>query len=90
MPGEVLRPGLDLGILSDQFATLALCHTAPDSELDLVVEGVGEALGDDVALTADDGRAFLCRTGHEEFVGISGATPRLRDPCESPLAYERS
>ena len=73
-------------MLFDELSALPLGHPAPDSELDLVVEGVGKALGHHRALTADDSRPFLGRAGHEQFVGISGATPRLRDPCEAALA----
>jgi hypothetical protein len=77
-------------MLSDQLATLTLGHPTPDAELDLVVEGVGEALRGDSTLSADDGRSFLGRSGYEEFVGISSATPRLRDPFHAALACQRS
>src|SRR5690349_23975409 len=90
MPGEVLRPGLDVRMLFDQLSALPLGHSAPDPELDLVVERIGKALRDHRALAAYDRRPFLGRTGHEEFVGISGATARLGDPCKSALARKRS
>ncbi len=74
-------------MLSDQLSALPLGHPAPDSELDLVVEGIGKTLRDDWALTADHGRSLLSRAGHEEFIGISGAAPCLRDPCKAALAH---
>ena len=42
-------PGADVGPALEQRAALALGHAAPHAELGAVVEGVGEALGDDRA-----------------------------------------
>ena len=47
-------PGRDVGVALEQGAALALGHPTPHAELGAVVEGVGEALGDDGAALADD------------------------------------
>ncbi|MDT5101958.1 MAG: hypothetical protein QOC76_5695 [Mycobacterium sp.] len=61
-------------MLPYQFSALTLGHAAPDTELDAVVERVGQTVGHDRALAADHRRSPLGGTGHEEFVGIGGAT----------------
>ena len=50
--GEELRPGDHLRVLLEQRPPLAFGHAAPNTELHLVVECVGEALGDDGAKVA--------------------------------------
>ena len=64
----------------EQGPPLAFGHAAPNTELDLVVERVGEALGDDGTVPAKGSRFPLCRPANEEFVGIGGATQCLRPP----------
>jgi hypothetical protein len=67
-------------VVLDQRAALAFGQAAPHTELHTVVERVGEALGDDWTTPANNSRSLLRRSANEEFVGIGGATQRLRDP----------
>lgn len=64
-------------MLLEQCATLAFGHTAPDAELDAVVQSVGAALGDHRAVSADDGGFTLGGAADEEFIGISLAAASL-------------
>ena len=57
-------------MLLEQGTALALGHTAPDAELDLVVQGVGTAFGDDGAVPADDCGLALGGSPHEELIGV--------------------
>jgi hypothetical protein len=59
-------------VLLEQRAPLSFGHAAPDAELDLVVECVGEAFGFDRAIAAHRGGFALRRAANEEFVGIGG------------------
>ena len=96
--GEELGPGDHLGVLLEQRPPLAFGHATPNTELDLVVERVGETLGDDGTLPANIGRFPLRRPANEEFVGIGGKTQRLRHPRDagvgirtsSPVIYGRT
>jgi hypothetical protein len=63
--GEEVGPGHDLGVLLEQCAALALGHSAPDTELDAVVEGVGAAFQDHGTMSADDGGFALRGTADE-------------------------
>jgi hypothetical protein len=72
-------------VLLEQHPPLAFGHAAPDTELHPVVERVGEALGDDRAVPTNDNRFPLRRAANEEFVGIDGATVRLRHPLTAVL-----
>ena len=83
--GEELRPGLNLGVLLEQGATLTLGHTAPDAELDPVIQGVGTAFSDHRTVTADDGRLALGCPAHEELVGISRPAQGLGYPGDPGL-----
>jgi hypothetical protein len=59
-------------VLLEQRAPLAFGHAAPDAELDLIVERVGEAFGFDRTISAQRGGFPLRRAANEEFVGIGG------------------
>jgi len=63
--GEELSPGVHLGVLLEQHAPLVFGHAAPDTELHLVVERVGVALGDDrtrsVCVASGRWRGSLCQ-----------------------------
>jgi hypothetical protein len=72
-------------VLLEQHPPLAFGHAAPNTKLHLVVERVGEALGDDGTMLANNSRFTLRRSMNEEFVGIGGATPRLRNPTRCGL-----
>jgi hypothetical protein len=48
-------------MLPDEFPALTLGHPAPDAELNPVVERIGEALGDDGALTTYQRGSILRR-----------------------------
>ena len=67
---EEFGPGHDLGMLLEQGAALTLGHSAPDAELDPVVERVGPALGDDRTVTTDDGGFALSGTADKQLIGI--------------------
>jgi hypothetical protein len=81
--GEELGPRINLGMLLEERPPLAFSHAPPDTELHLVVKRVGEALGDDGTVPADDSRLPLRRSANEQFVGIGGATPRPRHPRDA-------
>ena len=68
--GEELGPGNHLGVLLEQCAALALGHSAPDTELDAIVEGVGAAFEDHRAVPADHCGFALGGATDEQFVGI--------------------
>src|ERR1700757_696439 len=59
--GEEVGPRDHLGVISDQRPPLAFGQAAPDAELHMVVERVGEALGDDGTTPANDSRPLLRR-----------------------------
>jgi hypothetical protein len=67
-------------MLLEQGAALAFGHTAPDAELDAVVERVGATFQDHRAVPADDGGFALGGTPHEQFVWIGLAAPGLGYP----------
>ena len=77
---EQVAPRGDIRATTKQGATLTLGHAAPDAELDAVVEGVGEALGADLAADADGLRPVLSRPLDEQGVRIGGAAGRLSGP----------
>ena len=52
-------------MLLEQCAALALGHSAPDAELDSVVEGIGATLGDHGTVPADHRSFALGGTAHE-------------------------
>ena len=83
LASKELRPGNHLRVLLEQRSSLAFGHAAPDAELHLVVESVGGALGDDGTVSANRSRFSLFLSPNEHFVGILGATPRLRHPCNA-------
>jgi hypothetical protein len=70
-------------MLLDQLAALTLGHAAPDAEPDLIVERFDQTLGNHRTLAAYDSGSSLGGATDEEFVGISGATPRPRNPSEA-------
>ena len=82
---EEVGPGFHLPVPLEQCPPLAFGHAAPDTELHLVVERVGEALGDDGTVPANSGRFPLRLSAYEQVVGIGGATPRLRHPRDAGL-----
>lgn len=51
--GEELGPGIDFGMLLEQGTTLTLGHSAPDSELDAIVQRIGAAFEDHRAVPTD-------------------------------------
>src|SRR5215212_6727446 len=80
---KILGPGSHLRVSLQQRATFAFGHTAPDTELHLVVECLGGALGDDRTVPANCGRFSLRRSANEQSVGVGGATPRARHPRDA-------
>ena len=64
-------------MLLEQRPPLPFGHATPNTELDLVVERVGEALCHDGTVPAQSGRIPLRLSGNEEFVGIGGETKPL-------------
>ena len=81
--GEEVGPGDNLGVLLDQRASLAFGQAAPNTKLHMVVERVGEALGDDGTTPTNNRRSPLRRSSNKEVVGIVGATPRFRYPLDA-------
>src|SRR5450759_3859515 len=67
---EQRTPGHDLRTPLQQRAALAFRHTAPDTELGVVVERVGEALGDHRASHADLLGLLLSGALHEQGIGV--------------------
>ena len=78
----------DVGTALEQRPALALGHPAPDAELGAVVEGVGQALGDDRAALADDLGGLLGRALDEEGVGVRLRAPPQRRPVLDPVDSE--
>lgn len=72
-------------MLLKQCSALPLGHAAPHTELDPVVEGVGQTLEHNRAVPTDHCRFALRRTTYEEFVGIRTAAYGLGNPGDSPL-----
>src|SRR5262249_14043561 len=81
--GEVFGPGDHLGVLLEQRPALAFGQAAPNAELHLIVERVGEALGPDGTLPANTGRLPLRRPANKQILGVAGPTERLRDPLDA-------
>ena len=73
-------------MLLEQGAALTLRHTAPDAELDAVVQCVGAAFGDHWTVPADDGGFSLSRAADEKLIGVGSATESFRDPGDSGLS----
>ena len=71
-------PGADVGPALEQGPALALGHAAPHAELGAVVEGVGQALGDDRAAQADGLGVLLGRALDEQRVGVARSTQAPR------------
>jgi hypothetical protein len=85
--GKELSPGNDLGVLLEQCAALAFGHTAPDPELDTVVEGVGAAFQDHRTVSTDHGRFALGGAPDKQFVWISLAAAGLGYPSYAGLGF---
>ena len=69
-------------------AALAFGHAAPDTELGPVVEGVGQALGDDRALLTDDLGVLLRGARDEEGVRVVADASSLARPVRlQPQLY---
>src|SRR6478736_8783589 len=83
--GEELGPRPHVGAAAEQGPALALGHPAPDTELGAVVEGIGEALGDDGAALADRLGGALGLALHEEGVGVGAGTATENGPVRHPL-----
>ena len=64
-------------MLLEQRPSLALGLAAPNTELHLVVERVGEALGSDRTVPANNSSMLLRGSANKELVGIDGASPRF-------------
>src|SRR5262245_42796904 len=81
---EKIPPGGDVGAAAQQGAPLTLGHAAPDTELDAVVQGIGQTLRPHGAATADQLGPVLCRTLDEKLVWVRllarGTTGPVSDP----------
>jgi hypothetical protein len=84
---EELCPGNYFWMLLEQGAALTFGHSAPDAELDAIVEGVGSAFQDDRAMPADDGGFALGSTANEQFVGICLSASGLGHPCDTGFGF---
>ncbi len=85
--GEEVGPGNYFGVLLEQGTALPLGHTAPNPELDPVVQRVGSAFQDHRTVPADHRGFALRRTTDEQFVRISLSATRLRHPCDPSLSF---
>ena len=81
--GEERRPGRDLGMLAEECATLTFGQSAPDAELDAVIECIGTAFELHRAVAADDCGFPLSRSTNEEFIGILATATRPCHPRQS-------
>jgi hypothetical protein len=61
--GEEPGPRIDMGMLLEERPPLTFSLAAPDTELHLVVERVGEALRGDGTVPADDSHFSLLSSG---------------------------
>ena len=76
-------------MLLQQSLALAIAHAAPDTELLPIVEGLRGALDDIGTVPANHSRLPLRSSANEEFVGIQGPTPCLRNAlCTEYLSPE--
>ncbi len=85
---EQVPPRGDVRAAAQQGAAFALGHAPPDTELDPVVEGVGEALGAHRTPAADRLGAVLGRPLDEQFVRVSRLAGRPRTPVCLPHGAE--
>ena len=76
-------------MLLEQGAALTLRHTAPDAELDAVVQGVGSTFGDHRTVPTNDGRFSLSSAADEKLIRISRAAESFRDPGDSGFPARR-
>lgn len=72
-------------MLLEQGAALALGHAAPDTEFDAVIEGVGAALENHRAMSADNGGLALGGAAYEELIRIGLAASSLGYPGDAGL-----
>src|ERR1700722_8299186 len=68
---EQFAPRLDIGPAAQQSAALAFAHSAPDADLNPVVERIRKALGTDRAAPADELGAVLGSTLDKQLVRVS-------------------
>src|SRR5699024_12497570 len=61
LASEEVGPVGDIRVATQQGAALTLRHATPDTELHLVIEGIGAALQNDGAVTADKIGRASCR-----------------------------
>jgi hypothetical protein len=72
-------------MLLEQGAALAFSHSAPDAELDAVIQRVGAALENHRAMPADNGGFALGGAAYEEFIWICLAASSLGYPGDTRL-----
>lgn len=72
-------------MLLEQGTALPLGHTAPHSELDAIVEGVGSTLGYYRAVPTNHGGLALRGTPHKELIGVGRSTQRFGHPGDPGL-----
>lgn len=85
--GEEVGPGNNFGVLLEQGTALPLGHTAPNPELDPIVQCVGPALEDHRTVSTDHRGFALGRATDEQFVRISLPATRLRHPRNPSLGF---
>src|SRR6185437_2705048 len=79
---EHLAPAGHLRVAAQQRPPFALRHAAPHTELDAVVEGIGEAFVPNWAAAANPLRHVLLGALHEERVRVAIATCRHTRPVD--------
>jgi hypothetical protein len=83
--GKELGPGDDLGMLLEQRTALAFGHTAPNTELNAIVERVGATFQNYRAMSANNCCLALGGAAYEEFIWIGLAATRLGYPRDAGL-----
>src|SRR5699024_4384499 len=85
LASEEVGPVGDIRVATQQGAALTLRHATPDTELHLVIEGIGAALQNDGAVTADSDSLALRCTLHKELFCVHAAAVRVGTPFTAIL-----
>jgi hypothetical protein len=87
---EKIRPRHDLRIRLYQASALALGHTAPNTEFDLVVKRICGAFVHHWAVAADRRGISLGSAANKELIGITRPAQCFRNPLDPLLRVDTS